>query len=153
MINDATTAEELEATYKGLRAVAIDGFNAATRAMEYVDRLGPAVRKLALSEYIPLQPGGSISASLEYKRLRVPCFLEQPLTQIKGMCVARACGVGFEIVHPQTDNVLCTLDMTKPLFEISVEMLANQLSKLPQAQQQQPPTKEKEKPKKSKQLF
>jgi len=152
MIDDATTTEEIVKTYKGLRAIAIDGYNAAARTMEFVDRLGPAVRKVVLSEYIPLQPGGSSSAGLEYKRLRVPIFLEEPLSQIKGMCVARACGVGFEIVHPRTDNVLCTLDMTKPLFEITVEMLVNQLAKMTPAPE--PEAKEKpEKPKKQKQLF
>lgn len=120
-MSEATESDLVE-TYVKIRAIAIDALNAATRALQIADDLAPAVRKTCLSDYIPLSPGEKASVSLAYKSLRVPNFLVPYLSRLRGVCVSRSCAVGFEIVQPNTDNVLCVLDTSKPLFEVTLEV-------------------------------
>jgi len=116
-MSEATLEEsDVTETYLAMRAIAIDALNAGTRALALLDGLAPIVRKTVLSDYIPLQPGEKITVAIEYKRLHVPNFLAAALAQLKDLCASRSCAVGFEIVQLHTDNVVCTLDTTKPLF-------------------------------------
>jgi hypothetical protein len=118
-----TSASEQEVfeTYKAMRAIAVDSLNAAHRSLDFVNKLAPAVCRVSLSEFIPLQAGGDISVGLEYKRLRVPVFLTAALTLARGGFNARPCPAGFEIVQSRTDAVACVLNTSKPLFEVSLE--------------------------------
>ena len=131
-----TSASEQEVfeTYKAMRAIAVDSLNAAHRSLDFVNKLAPAVCRVSLSEFIPLQAGGDISVGLEYKRLRVPVFLTGALTLARGGFNARPCPAGFEIVQSRTDAVACVLNTSKPLFEVSLEAF---LSSFVQHQHQQ----------------
>ena len=136
----SASEQELFETYKAMRAIAVDSLNAAHRSLDFVNKLAPAVCRANLSEFIPLQAGSDISVGLEYKRLRVPTFLNGALALVRGGFNARPCPAGFEIVQSRTDVVVCVLNTSKPLFEVSLEAFllsfANQHKPADQAQAQ-----------------
>lgn len=140
LMETSASEQELFDTYKAMRAIAVDSLNAAHRSLDFVNKLAPAVCRATLSEFIPLQAGSDISVGLEYKRLRVPSFLNGALALVRGGFNARPCPAGFEIVQARTDVVVCVLNTSKPLFEVSLEAFllsfANQHKTPDQAQTQ-----------------
>jgi hypothetical protein len=143
LMETSASEQELFDTYKAMRAIAVDSLNAAHRSLDFVNKLAPAVCRANLSEFIPLQAGSDISVGLEYKRLRVPTFLNGALALVRGGFNARPCPAGFEIVQARTDVVVCVLNTSKPLFEVSLEAFllsfANQHKNPDQAQAQVAP--------------